>query len=56
MFLGHGNLLNGAVPLNQAALVDQKIKADAHYVGPSGSHLGAGRILNDGTLDRNQSN
>lgn len=29
-----------------------KTKADAHYVGPSGSHIGPGRILNDGTLDR----
>ena len=26
--------------------------ADSLYVGPAGSALGAGRMLNDGTIDR----
>lgn len=32
------------------------LRADAHYSGPPGSHLGPGRILPDGTLDRSQLN
>ena len=28
------------------------LRADAHYSGPPGSHVGAGRILLDGSLDR----
>jgi len=31
------------------------MRADALYNGPAGSHLGAGRILADGTLDRQTS-
>ena len=31
------------------------MKANALYSGPAGSHLGAGRILPDGTLDRSAS-
>jgi len=32
------------------------LRADAHYSGPPGAHLGPGRILNDGTLDRSKGN
>jgi len=33
----------------------KETKADAIYSGPSGSHLGVGRFLNDGTIDRQSS-
>ena len=52
-YLGVGNLLNGAMNKGQPIDHAEKLKmADSLYVGPAGSALGAGRMLNDGTLDR----
>ena len=59
-FLGSGQLINGAHPktnnLRTLSPEQQRHKSDAIYSGPIGSHLGAGRILPDGTLDRSASN
>ena len=33
---------------------DKLRRVDSLYVGPAGSSLGTGRILNDGTIDRIQ--
>jgi len=33
----------------------EKLKSNALFVGPSGSSLGPNRLLNDGTVDRNNS-
>lgn len=52
-FLGHGNLLNGGMPNQKSPTSFQKeTRADAIYSGPAGSHLGVGKFLNDGTIDR----
>ncbi len=55
-FLGQGQVINGAHPqVRTASPEQQQVKANALYSGPAGSHLGAGRILPDGTLDRSAS-
>lgn len=46
-------MLNGALSRGQPIDHAEKMKmADSLYVGPAGSALGAGRMLNDGTIDR----
>lgn len=53
-YLGQGNIINGGVMNSRLASspeADKFKRANSLYSGPAGSALGAGRMLNDGTID-----